>query len=92
MEHSREHIRPRNREVIFLQERCQKAAKDLLLYAICVALCGILYFGWLRFYWPDFIIRVVIIAGPWCVAMLIVNLIRWIKLKVQIRAILAREN
>ena len=85
MEKNKEHTRVCNREGILLQERLDKAVKEGLLYAGCVLICAVLYFGWMRFYWPDFLINIVIICGPWCTAMLAVNGIRCVSLKLRLR-------
>lgn len=90
MEKTRDYNCSHCREGILLQERLEKAAKELLMYAVCVLVCGILYFGWMRYYWPNFLISIVIIGGPWCTAMLIVNGIRCISLKLRLKK-MARE-
>ena len=91
MDKHREYTNPYGREAILLQERYEKASKALLLYAVCVLLCGIFYFGWLWLYWADFFISIVILGGPWCTAMLVVNVIRCVSLKAWLRK-LSRER
>lgn len=92
MEDRREYILTHDREVVLLRERYQKAGKELLLYGIGVIVCAVFLFGWLRFYWPNFFINIVMLGGPWCVAMLLINLIRRITLKGRIEKIVSERS
>lgn len=92
MEERRQYILTHDREVILLRERYEKAGKDLRLYGIGVLVCAVLLFGWMKLYWPDFFINLTMIGGPWCSAMLLVNLIRRVSLKHRIENLVKERS
>ena len=78
--------------MILLKERYEKAGREVLLYGIGLLVCAVLFFGWLRFYWPDFCINIVMVGGPWCTAMFLVNLIRCATLKHRIKKLVLQRS
>ena len=92
MENRREYVLTHDREVILLKERYEKAGKELLLYGIGLLVCAVLLFGWVQFYWPNVCITIVMVGGPWCTAMVLVNLIRRVTLKRRIEKLVSERS
>lgn len=88
----RDYILTHDREVILLRERYEKAGKELLFYGIGVLACAVFLFGWMQFYWSNIFIHAVMIGGPWCTAMLLVNLIRRVTLKRRIAKLVTERS
>jgi len=92
MDNRREYIMTHDREVILLRERYERAGKELLLYGAGVIVCVVFVVGWLKLYWANFFLNVVMMGGPWCIAMVVVNLIRRINLKRRIEKLIKERS